>query len=128
MDGIINQNKKTVLFVEDDPIILRMYSTKLNNEGFNVLTAADGITGLEKAESEKVDIIVLDIMMPRMSGIELLARLYEKQQGNMPPVVILTNLTEKEQQEAATKYGAKEVLIKAELLPSDLVKIINKYT
>jgi DNA-binding response OmpR family regulator len=127
MEEVKDTNKKTVLLVEDDPVILRMYSTKLTNDGFNVMDASDGVMGLEKAEKEKIDIMVLDLMMPRMSGIEVLESLTKNGKSLKMPVIVLTNLTEKEEQEKALQMGVKEFLIKADLLPSDLVKTLNKY-
>lgn len=120
-------NNKKVLIVEDDPVLIRMYSTKLITEGFGVTTATNGEEGLQKVVSENFDIVVLDIMMPRMSGIDMLKKLREDNSNLQIPFIILTNLTEKEQQEEATRLGVKEFLIKADLLPSDLVKTIRKY-
>ena len=75
------QNMPVVLVIEDDPILTKMYKEKFTNEGFEVLTAPDGESGLETAVNKKIDIILLDVMLPRMSGIELLKRLREHEKG-----------------------------------------------
>ena len=67
--------KPTILIVEDDPVLCRMYEEKFKSEGFNVLIATDGRVGLDKALNEKINLILLDVMLPRMSGIDLLDHL-----------------------------------------------------
>jgi DNA-binding response OmpR family regulator len=121
------QNNPVILLVEDDPLLTRMYQSKFNAEGFKVLSAQDGVTGLKMAQEEKVDFMVLDIMMPQMSGIDLLEKLRTGSQGKDTPVIVLTNLTEKEEEEKARKLGVKEYLLKANLTPGEVVEKIKKY-
>lgn len=118
---------KTILLVEDDPILSRMYSEKFKFEGYNVLHAQDGMEGLEMAQSQKADIILLDIMLPKLSGTDLLERLRSTPKGKDIPVVVLTNLAEKEEMEKARTLGAKEYLVKAMQTPEAVINTLKKY-
>jgi len=120
-------HKYKVLIVEDDPLIVKMYNAKFLHEGFTVLTAEDGMTGLELALKEVPDFMVLDIMMPRLSGIDLLEKLRTDTNGKNIPVLVLTNLSEKDEQQRALELGAKEYLLKANLTPGEVVMKIKKY-
>lgn len=121
------QGRPLILLVEDDPLIVKMYQAKFINEGFQVIIAENGVKGLEMALGNKVDFIVLDIMMPRLSGIDLLEKLRDDPKGKNIPVVVLTNLTEKEEEEKALKLGAKEYLLKANLTPGEIVERVKKH-
>jgi len=123
-----NQGGKTILIVEDDPLLTKMYQTKFESEGYNVLVASDGIVGLSMAKKGGMDVIVLDIMMPQLSGIDLLAKLRKTTKGKNIPVIVLTNLASGEEESRAKSLGVKEYLVKADQTPTALVEIINKYT
>lgn len=116
-----------VLIVEDDPLIVKMYQAKFTHEGFQVSIAEDGVTGLNKALKETPDFIVLDIMMPQLSGIDLLEKLRANSKGKNIPVIVLTNLSEKEEEQKAMQLGAKEYLLKANLTPGEVVSKIKKH-
>ncbi len=120
-------NKPTVLIIEDDPLLSKMYKTKLETEGFEVLTADDGGGGLGIALSQKVDFILLDIMMPKMSGIDFLTKLRQDPKGKDLPVIVFSNLIDQEKLQKAKALGAKEYLIKAELTPAQLVTKVRQY-
>ena len=120
--------QKTILIVEDDPVLLKMYSEKFNFEGFNVLNAKDGEEALKVALSgEKIDIILLDIMLPKMSGTDFLENFRKDPKGENIPVVALTNLTEDEEKQRVLGLGAKEYLVKAMQTPEQVVEKIKKY-
>ncbi len=121
-------NTKTIILVDDDDVLSRMYKTKLETSGFIVKTASNGTEGLELIKNETANLLILDIMMPQMTGLELLEKLRatKKEYANIP-VIMLTNLTEKEQQAKAAELGVKEFLIKADLTPQALVEAIQKY-
>lgn len=86
-------SKKTILIVEDDRSLLRALGDKFKLEGFHVLDSANGEEGLEMALKEEPDVILLDILMPRMDGLTMLGKLrQENQWGKRVPVVILTNV------------------------------------
>lgn len=119
--------KRAVLIVEDDPILLRMYSEKFNFEGFKVLTAKDGQEALDVALKSAIDIVLLDIMLPRMSGTDFLDRLRQGPKGKDIPVVVLTNLAEESEKQRAIKLGVKEYLVKAMQTPDEVVEKIKKH-
>jgi len=121
------QKSHTILLVEDDPVLSRMYSEKFKNEGFNVIHAADGQTALKFAQEKDYDIILLDVMLPKLSGIDMLERLRTTPKGKNIPVVTLTNLAEKEEQERAIRLGVKEYLIKAMHTPEKVIAVLKKY-
>jgi DNA-binding response OmpR family regulator len=86
--------KKKLLIIEDEASLSMILSDKFNREGFSVVEARNGLEGLEKALSEKPDLILLDIVMPTMDGISMIKKLRE--QNTEIPVLFLTNLSESE--------------------------------
>ncbi len=121
------QSGKVVMVVEDDPVLLKMYSEKLNFEGFGILPARDGEEALRIAAKENIDLILLDIMLPKMSGIDFLERFRQIEKGKATPVIALTNLTEEEERSRATKLGVEEYLVKAMQTPEEVVGKIKGY-
>ncbi len=119
--------KKVVFIVEDDPVLLKMYTEKFIFEGFKVFNAKDGEEALKIATSEKVDVILLDIMLPRMSGTDFLEKLRQTPEGKKIPVVALTNLAEEEERQKALKLGVEQYLIKAMQTPEQVVEIVKRY-
>lgn len=117
----------TVLLIEDDNLLIKMYKTKFETEGFKILTATDGEAGLKMALEQKIDFIILDMMLPKMSGLEVLTKIRQDPKGQNIPVVILSNLAQQEQAQQALKLGAKEFLLKANLTPSQVVAKIRQY-
>jgi len=121
------QNNKVLLLVEDDPLLINMYQTKFAGEGFQVFTATDGQAGLILAQSEKPNIIILDIMMPKMDGIEVLRQIKKDPNLKNVPILMLSNLSEIAKQKEALQLGAKEFLIKANLTPTQVVQKIKQH-
>ena len=120
-------NKKpSILLVEDDPLLVTMYKTKFTHEGFDILIANDGQTGLKMAMEEEVDLILLDIMMPRLSGIDLLEALRNTPKGKKIPVIIATDLSGEEDKQKAQKLGVNDYLIKVNITPTELVSKIRR--
>lgn len=120
-------NRPTILIVEDDPVLLKMYTEKFLYEGFLVLTARDGQEALEKASFQDISIILLDIMLPRMSGTDFLERYRKTPKGKGTPVIALTNLDEEEERQRAKDLGIKEYLTKSGQTPENVVKKIKSY-
>jgi DNA-binding response OmpR family regulator len=119
------EDKKTVLIVEDDPVLLKMYSEKFSFEGFDVLGARDGEEALEISSNSDIDVILLDIMLPRMSGTDFLEKLRATPKGKDIPVIALSNLTEEGEKQRALKLGVKYYLVKAMQTPEDVVNKIK---
>ncbi len=118
---------QVILIVEDDPILLKMYTEKFTFEGYKVLNAKDGEEALKTSLENDIDIILLDIMLPKMSGTDFLEELRKDPKGKNLPVVALTNLAEEEEKERALRLGAKEYLVKAMQTPEQVVEKIKTY-
>ncbi len=122
-----DSHPKKVLIIEDDPLIIKMYQAKFVFEGFEVQTAEDGLKGLELAKLNTPDFIILDIMMPQLSGIDLLEKLRADSKGKDIPVIVLTNLSEKDEEQKALALGVKEYLLKANLTPGEIVSKVKAH-
>ncbi len=119
-------DKKTkILVVEDEEILLTALSEELKQEGFEVAGAKDGIEGVEKAESEKPDLILLDLVMPRLDGIGALKQMKDNPATKEIPVVILTNLSDYDKVSDALSLGAMDYLVKANYRLEELVNKIK---
>jgi CheY-like chemotaxis protein len=119
---------KTVLFAEDDSAISEMYARMLVPAGFAVDFAYDGDQTIAMATAKHYDLILLDIMMPGKTGIEVLAKLRGEDGKGTPgtKIVILTNLAQKKASQEALKSQADGYIIKADIVPSELVKVVKK--
>ena len=114
-----------ILVVEDEEILRTALGEELKQEGFTVVDAKDGIEGLEKASSENPDLILLDLVMPRLDGIATLRQLKENTGTQNIPVVILTNLSDYDKVSDALSLGAMDYLVKANYRLEELVTKIK---
>lgn len=117
-----------VLIVEDDSILRNMYVQKLKGAGYEVLGARDGEEAFEIFQKEKVDLVLTDIMLPRVSGTEFLEKLRKVKKGKNIPVIAWSNLQDEEEKEKALKLGAKEFLHKGSLTLDQVLDVVKKYT
>ena len=119
---------RTILFIEDDKPIAEMYSRVLEREGYQVEFAYNGEEGLQKANSKHYDLILLDIMMPEKTGIEVLQELRGDDGKGSPDtkIVILTNLAQDKTSQEALKAQADGYIIKADIVPSQLAGIVGR--
>jgi len=117
-----------VLLVEDDPFMWRMYVRVFVHEGLEAEVAEDGQAGLEKLKTFHPDIILLDIMMPKMNGIEMLTRVKSDPTTRDIPVVMLTNLADVYMAEIAIKQGAVHYIVKSKYSPLDMVAMLEQFT
>lgn len=115
----MEQISKKILIVEDDKDFLSILKTKLLGEGFGVVSAENGEEGIEVAEKENPDLIIADILMPKIDGIEMAKKI--KESKNKIPIVFLTNITDDDYTEDMKKSGEFEYLIKSELRIDDIV-------
>ena len=118
---------KTILFIEDDPFVIDMYSHVLGKAGYQVDVATDGKSGLAKAKAGTYDLLLLDIMVPEMTGIEVLEQLRGKGGKGLPntKIVVLTNLAQDEESRRALEAEADGYLIKADITPKKLVELLQ---
>lgn len=119
---------KSILFIEDDRPIAEMYARVLTREGYDVDFAYNGTDGLAKAKAGHYNLILLDIMMPGRSGIEVLEELRGVDGQGSPDtkIVILTNLAQDKTSQEALKAQADGYIIKADIVPSQLATVIAK--
>ena len=116
---------KKILIIEDDKFLGELIFQKLEKEGYAVSRAIDGEEGLKKAEEEIPDLILLDLILPGMDGFEVLAKVREFPKLEQIPVVILSNLGQKEDIERGLKMGANDFLIKAHHTPPEIIEKIK---
>jgi DNA-binding response OmpR family regulator len=115
-----------IAIVEDDQAISQMYRFKFEAEGYDVQTAENGKLGLELIQSMKPDIILLDLMMPEMTGDEVLAKMRASSWGKDIKVIILTNMGEQEIPEAVKKLGVQGIILKANMTPRQVADLVKK--
>lgn len=116
----------TVLIIEDDQLIQRMYDKIFTFEKYNVITASDGEEGLEKARATNPTIILLDVMMPKMNGMELLEKLKADPSTKAIPVIMLSNLAGENDVETALSKGAVKYIIKSEYDPKEVADMVEE--
>lgn len=115
-----------IIIVEDDPMISEIYQKKFADSGYQVFLATSGEQTLTFAKKEKIDLVLLDLIMPKMSGFEVLENL---RGGGYDPnikVIVFSNLSSSEDREKAAKLGANGFIAKSEFSPSDLVKEVGR--
>jgi len=117
--------RRTVLVIDDDPVILRLLEVNFEMEGFDVRMAGDGVEGLDAARAEPPDVIVSDVMMPRMSGLELLAGLKADDLTAAIPVILLSAKAQASDVRAGLDAGADDYVTKP-FEPLDLVDRVLK--
>jgi DNA-binding response OmpR family regulator len=114
----------TVLVVEDDPVILRLLEVNFDLEGFGVLLAQDGAEGIEVARAKRPDVIITDIMMPKVSGIELVAALKADAETASIPILLLSAKAQTGDLKAGMDAGADDYVTKP-FEPLDLIDRVN---
>ena len=119
------ESQGKILIIEDDSFLVEMYSAKFELENFSVNSAEDGKKGVELAKKDLPDIILLDILMPKMDGFAVLDELKKEDSTKDIPVVLLTNLGQKEDVKKGFEKGAVGYLIKAHFMPSEVVDKIK---
>ena len=115
-----------ILVVEDDKFLRELITQKLAREGYDVKEAVDGEEGVVKVKEEKPDVILLDLILPGIDGFEVLAKIKEDPEVENIPVVILSNLGQRDDVERGLKLGAVDFLIKAHFTPGEIIEKIEK--
>lgn len=123
---ILLQSKR-ILIVENEPNLLELYRLALEQAGFEVATAVNGEMGFTFAKSSPPDLVLLDILMPKVDGYEMLRKLKKEATTKGITVVIFSNLSQKEEIEKGLKLGAKDYIIKTSLTPKMLVEKVKEY-
>jgi DNA-binding response OmpR family regulator len=114
-----------VAIIEDDQAISQMYRMKFEAEGFEVETAENGKLGLELTDKMRPDIVLLDLMMPEMTGDEMLVKLRNEPWGKDIKVIILTNMGEQEAPEIVKQLNVRRFIVKAEMTPRQVAEMVK---
>ncbi|CAN5615314.1 hypothetical protein BH23PAT1_BH23PAT1_3300 [soil metagenome] len=115
-----------IAIIEDDQAISQMYRIKFEAEGYEVETAENGKYGLELLEEMRPDIALLDLMMPEMTGEELLIKLRSTEWGKHIKVIILTNMGEQEAPASIKNLDVRRFIVKAEMTPRQVAEMVKK--
>ncbi len=117
---------KVLLIVDDDLTLLEMYVERIKAEGAIVVSAGDGEAGLAQIAESKPSVILLDIMMPKMNGFDVLRKMQESPEMATIPVILLTALNDDQKRNEGLKLGAVDYVVKSETLPIDVIAKINE--
>jgi DNA-binding response OmpR family regulator len=115
-----------IAIIEDDLAIVQMYRTKFESEGYDVETAGDGKTGMMLIEDFKPDIVLLDLMMPEVTGFDVLSHLRQTATAHPFKVIVLTNMGDTETATRVYKMAADDFIVKAESTPKQVVERVQK--
>ncbi len=117
---------KKILFVEDESALQKTFGDILKQEGYEVVSALDGEVGLKLAKTQSPDLILLDLILPKMDGFEVLEKLKEVPETKDIPVIILTNMGRMEEIGKALELGAKTYLVKANYTLQEVVEKVKQ--
>lgn len=116
----------SILIVDDDIILRQMYEERLKAEDFTVDVATDGEEALKKAKDKKYDLILLDIMMPKINGLDVLKMLKADEDTKNIPVILLTALIQDVDKQKGLAFGADDYIVKSETMPGEVMEKIKK--
>jgi len=116
---------KKILIVEDDKFLRELIVKKLTKENYDVTEAIDGEEGVKKVKEEKPDLVLLDLILPGIDGFEVLSKIKQDPATSAIPVIILSNLGQKEDVERGLELGAVDYLIKAHFTPGEIIEKIS---
>jgi len=119
--------KGKILIIEDDRFLRELMVRKLKMEDFEVMEAEDGGEGLKKIKEGKPDLVLLDLILPEMDGFEVLEQKRKEEKIKDIPVIILSNLGQKEEIDRGLQLGAKDYLVKAQFSPSEIIEKVKLF-
>ncbi len=117
---------RKILFVEDESVLQKTFEETLKGEGYEVISALDGEVGFNLAKKEKPDLILLDLVLPKVNGFEVLKKLKEDPETKKIPVIILTNLEKMSDIDKVLELGAAAYLVKVDYSLEEVVEKIKK--
>ncbi len=116
---------KSILLVDDDMTLREMYTERLKTEGFQVVTAKDGEEALQIATESHPNVILLDIMMPKINGLDVLKKLKEQSETKDIPVIVLTALIQDRERMESVTRGADDYIVKSETMPGEVIQKVR---
>lgn len=116
-----------ILLIEDDEMLHGMYTQKFKNQGYDIISAYNGADGVKMAETEKPDMILLDVIMPKMDGFVALKKIRKNPVTEKIPVILLTNLGQEEDVRKGKELGADDYFIKANHTPQEVVDKVKSF-
>lgn len=122
----MSKSKPLVVLIEDEKMLADMYQTKFSKEGFEVKQTPDGLSGLKLVKEFKPDVVLLDIILPKLDGFAVLKDLKSDPQNKKIPVILLTNLGQEEDIGKGKKLGADDYFVKANHTPAEVVDKVKK--
>ena len=122
----MDDKKKKILLVEDDLLIVEIYTTRLKEAGFEIESEVDGESAIRKLKEKDFDLVLLDIVLPNLTGFEFLEKIRNNEKLKNVKVLILSNLGQKTDVDKAERLGAIKYLIKAHYTPSEVVEEVRK--
>lgn len=126
-NGIYEKNgKKRILLIEDEDVFIEMFGEKLKQDGFSVESANNGAWGLKEALSKDFDLFIIDMVMPAMTGEEIIEKLKLEERTKNIPIIVLSASVEEEKKKEVEKMGINEFFIKTQVIPSDLSKKVSE--
>lgn len=120
-------DKKKVLVIEDDLFLIRAYQIKLEKEGFEVWVATEGTTALNYMQKDPPDLVMLDLMLPGISGFDVLENVRKNPKWKDVPVIVLTNLGQEQDKKRVEDLGVKDYIVKANVKIMDVVEKVKSY-
>ena len=117
---------KTILFIEDESALQKTFDDVLRKEGYEIISALDGEIGLRLAKTKNPDLILLDLILPKLNGFDVLKKLKEDEKTKEIPVIVLTNLEEMSNIEKALELGSTTYLVKANYSLKEVIEKIKK--
>ena len=116
---------KTIFFVEDDPVVVKIYGAKFEREGFLVVVAKDGLEAMKMLAAVRPDVVILDLMMPKLNGRDVLKYIRSVPTLKATRVIIFSNAHKTSVAQAAAEFGVEKALLKSSCTPGQLLKEIN---
>lgn len=121
-----NLTKKRILFIEDEAVFLEIFCTKLENEGYEVERAENGAWGIKEALTKDFDLIITDMVMPAMNGIEIVERLRKEEKTKDTPIIVISASSTDEKIKEIKTLGILDFFVKTSIVPSDLSRRVNE--
>lgn len=117
---------KRILFIEDEAALQKTFGDILKSEGFEVISALDGETGLNLVKKENPDLVLLDLILPKIHGLDVLKEIKQNENTKNIPVIVLTNVESIEEIDKALELGATTYLVKSDYSLEDVIAKIKK--